>query len=139
LRIPSTSAAAALLPVILVRAVPLTPHQVPSRWARSVGVEDKYNQIINLPPRHLNSHLASVAALVPPVSASAQILCVNYSRPRRQAVGDCRRVVAKHWYRHLFATRLSPQRQARLRPLANDELNPLVERTALGERQCLRG
>jgi predicted phage terminase large subunit-like protein len=71
--------------------------------------------IVNLPPRHLKSHLASVAfpAWCLGHRASAQILCVSYAQDLADKLSrDCRRIVASDWYRHLFPTRLSPQRQA---------------------------
>ncbi len=71
--------------------------------------------IINLPPRHLKSHLASVAfpAWCLGRNPSAQILCVSYAQELADKLSrDCRRVVASDWYRRLFPTRLSPQRQA---------------------------
>jgi predicted phage terminase large subunit-like protein len=71
--------------------------------------------IINLPPRHLKAHLASVAfpAWCLGRNPSAQILCVGYAQELADKLSrDCRRLVASDWYRRLFATRLSPQRQA---------------------------
>jgi predicted phage terminase large subunit-like protein len=71
--------------------------------------------IINLPPRHLKSHLASVTfpAWCLGRNPSAQILCVSYAQELADKLSrDCRRIVASDWYRQLFATRLSPQRQA---------------------------
>jgi len=71
--------------------------------------------IINLPPRHLKSHLASVAfpAWCLGRNPSAQILCVSYAQELADKLSrDCRRVVASDWYRQIFPTRLSAQRQA---------------------------
>jgi len=71
--------------------------------------------IINLPPRHLKSHLASVAfpAWCLGRNPSAQILCVSYAQELADKLSrDCRRIVASSWYQRLFPTRLSPQRQA---------------------------
>ena len=71
--------------------------------------------IICLPPRHLKSHLASVAfpAWCLGHNPSAQILCVSYAQELADKLSrDCRRVVTSDWYRRLFPTRLSPQRQA---------------------------
>jgi hypothetical protein len=84
--------------------------------------------IVNLPTRHLKSHLASVAfpAWCLGHRLSAQILCVIPGLYQRRLIAsvardqdladklsrDCRRIVASDWYRHLFPTRLSPQRQA---------------------------
>ena len=71
--------------------------------------------IINLPPRHLKSHLASVTfpAWCLGRNPSAQILCVSYAQELADKLSrDCRRVVASDWYRQIFPTRLSAQRQA---------------------------
>src|SRR5271155_2125568 len=71
--------------------------------------------IINLPPRHLKSHLASVAfpAWCLGRNPSAQILCVSYAQELADKLSrDSRRIVASDWYRQAFPTRLSPQRQA---------------------------
>jgi predicted phage terminase large subunit-like protein len=71
--------------------------------------------IINLPLRHLQSHLASVAfpAWCLGHRPSAQMLCVSYAQDLADKLSrDCRRIVTSDWYRHLFPTRLSPQRQA---------------------------
>src|SRR6516165_2812976 len=71
--------------------------------------------IINLPPRHLKSHLASVAfpAWCLGRNPSAQILCVSYAQELADKLSrDCRRIVLSDWYRKIFPTRLSAQRQA---------------------------
>src|SRR6266568_3966586 len=71
--------------------------------------------IINLPPRHLKSLLASVAfpAWCLGHQPSAQILCVSYAQDLADKLSrDCRRIVASDWYQRLFATRLSPRHQA---------------------------
>jgi hypothetical protein len=71
--------------------------------------------IINLPPRHLKSHLASVAfpAWCLGHDPSAQILCVSYAQDLADKLSrDCRHILTSDWYRQLFATRLSAQRQA---------------------------
>src|SRR5713226_5353147 len=71
--------------------------------------------IINLPPRHLKSLLASIAfpAWCLGHDPSAQILCVSYAQDLADKLSrDCRRIVASNWYRRLFPTRLSPRHQA---------------------------
>jgi predicted phage terminase large subunit-like protein len=71
--------------------------------------------IINLPPRHLKSHLASVSfpAWCLGRNPSAQILCVSYAQELADKLSrDCRRVVASDWYRWIFPTRLSLRHQA---------------------------
>jgi hypothetical protein len=71
--------------------------------------------IINLPPRHLKSHLASIAfpAWCLGHDPGTQILCVSYAQDLADKLSrDCRRILASDWYRQVFATRLSAQRQA---------------------------
>jgi predicted phage terminase large subunit-like protein len=71
--------------------------------------------IINLPPRHLKSHLASVSfpAWCLGRNPSAQILCVSYAQELADKLSrDCRRIIASDWYQWIFPARLSPQRQA---------------------------
>ena len=71
--------------------------------------------IINLPPRHLKSLMASIAfpawylGLVP----TAQILCVSYGQELADKLArDCRGIMMSPWYRKIFPTRLAPHRQA---------------------------
>jgi hypothetical protein len=69
--------------------------------------------IVNLPPRHLKSLLASVAfpAWCLGHDPSAQLLCVSYAQdPADKLSRDCRHILASDWYRGGFPTRLSPQR-----------------------------
>src|SRR5271155_147533 len=71
--------------------------------------------LVNLPPRHLKSLLASVAfpAWILGHDPSAEILCVSYAQELADKWSrDCRRIVASPWYRRIFPTRLSPARQA---------------------------
>jgi hypothetical protein len=71
--------------------------------------------IINMPPRHLKSHLASVAfpAWCLGHDPSAQILCVSYAQDLADKLSrHCRHILTSDWYRQLFATRLSAQCQA---------------------------
>src|ERR1700749_3372766 len=71
--------------------------------------------IINLPPRHLKSLMASIAfpAWCLGHDPSAQILCVSYAQDLADKLSrDCRRIVASDWYQRVFPTRLSPQRAA---------------------------
>src|ERR1700751_4239954 len=70
---------------------------------------------INLPPRHLKSLLASIAlpAWCLGYDPAAQILCASYAQEvADQLSRDCRRIMVSDWYRRIFPTRLSPQRQA---------------------------
>src|SRR5438094_6151245 len=71
--------------------------------------------IINLPPRHLKSLLASIAfpAWCLGHDPSAQILCVSYAQDLADKLArDCRSIMMSPWYRRLFPTRLAPHRQA---------------------------
>jgi predicted phage terminase large subunit-like protein len=71
--------------------------------------------IINLPPRHLKSLIASIAfpAWCLGHDPSAQILCVSYAQDLADKLArDCRSIMTSAWYRRIFATRLAPHRQA---------------------------
>src|SRR3984893_8648980 len=71
--------------------------------------------IINLPPRHLKSLLASIAfpAWCLGHDPSAQILCVSYAQDLAGKLArDCRSIMMSPWYRRIFQTRLAPHRQA---------------------------
>src|SRR3984893_16362295 len=71
--------------------------------------------IINLPPRHLKSLLASIAfpAWCLGHDPSAQILCVSYGQDLSDKLArDCRSIMMCAWYRRVFPTRLAAHRQA---------------------------
>src|SRR5258705_1707766 len=71
--------------------------------------------IINLPPRHLKSLLASIAfpAWCLGHDPSAQILCVSYAQELADKLArDCRSIMTSPRYRQIFPTRLAPHRQA---------------------------
>jgi predicted phage terminase large subunit-like protein len=71
--------------------------------------------IVNLPPRHLKSLLASVAlpAWCLGHEPALAIMCVSYGQDLADPLArDCRRIVTSHWYRRLFPTRLSAERSA---------------------------
>src|SRR6516164_4688284 len=71
--------------------------------------------IINLPPRHLKSLMASIAfpAWCLGHNPSAQILCVSYAQDLADKLArDCRSIMMRPWYRRIFLTRLAPHRQA---------------------------
>src|SRR5271167_1588343 len=71
--------------------------------------------IINLPPRHLKSLMASIAfpAWCLGHEPSAQILCVSYAQDLADKLArDCRSIMTSAWYRRIFATRLARHRQA---------------------------
>src|SRR6202048_5234243 len=83
--------------------------------------------IDSLPPRHLKSHLASVAfpAWCLGHEPSTEILCVSYAQDLADKLSrDCRRLLASDWYQRLFPTRLAPRHQA----------VPEFETTAQGSR-----
>src|SRR5271156_2390595 len=71
--------------------------------------------IINLPPRHLKSLMASIAfpAWFLGLDPSVQILCVSYAQDLADKLArDCRSIMTSPWYRQLFPTRLAAHRQA---------------------------
>ena len=71
--------------------------------------------IINLPPRHLKSLMASIAfpAWSLGLHPAAQILCVSYAQDLADKLArDCRSIMMSQWYRRIFPTRLAPHRQA---------------------------
>ncbi|HEV3175080.1 MAG TPA: terminase family protein, partial [Stellaceae bacterium] len=71
--------------------------------------------IINLPPRHLKSLMASIAfpAYCLGHDASAQILCISYAQDLADKLArDCRSIMMSPWYRQMFPTRLALHRQA---------------------------
>ena len=71
--------------------------------------------IICVPPRSLKSHCASVAfpAWLLGHNPSTQIICASYGQDLSNKLAmDCRSLMSSEWYRGLFPTRLSGQRQA---------------------------
>src|SRR6201993_4544977 len=71
--------------------------------------------IINLPPRHLKSLMASIAfpGWCLWLDPTAQILCVSYAQDLADKLArDCRSIMTSPWYRQIFRTRLAPHRQA---------------------------
>src|SRR5947209_6814139 len=71
--------------------------------------------IINLPPRHLKSLLASIAfpAWCLGHDPSAQLLCVSYAQDLADKLArDCRTIMVSPWYRQIFPARLAPHRHA---------------------------
>src|ERR1700733_10216739 len=71
--------------------------------------------IINLPPRHLKSHTASIAfpAWWLAHDPSAQILCVSYGQELADKLSrDCRALMTSKFYQRLFPNRLPPPRAA---------------------------
>jgi predicted phage terminase large subunit-like protein len=71
--------------------------------------------IINLPPRHLKSLMASIAfpAWCLGHDPSAQFLCVSYAYDLADKLArDCRSIMTSRWYRQIFPTRLAQHRLA---------------------------
>lgn len=71
--------------------------------------------IINVPPRSLKSHTASVAfpAYLLGHEPSSQILCVSYGQELANKLSiDTRNVMASEWYQETFGNRLSPDKQS---------------------------
>src|ERR1700741_4449740 len=68
--------------------------------------------IINLPPRHLKSLLASIAWCLGH-DPSAQILSVSYAQDLADKLArDCRNIIMSPWYRRIFMSPTYPRRQA---------------------------
>lgn len=72
--------------------------------------------IINVPPRSLKSHCASIAfpAFLLGHNPAAQIICASYGQQLADKLAaDCRSVMTSDWYRNLFpGTRLASGRQS---------------------------
>lgn len=71
--------------------------------------------IINLPPRSLKSHAASISfpAYVFGHRPSAQIICASYGQQLADKHSlDCRTLMGSEWYRRLFQVQLSPRKQS---------------------------
>ena len=72
--------------------------------------------IINVPPRSLKSHCASIAfpAFLLGHNPSTQIICASYGQQLADKLAsDCRSLMMSDWYRNLFPrTRLAAGRQA---------------------------
>jgi predicted phage terminase large subunit-like protein len=71
--------------------------------------------IVNVPPRSLKSHCASVTfpAWLLGHDSSAQIIVASYGQELANKLSsDCRSLFASSFYQELFSTRLSTQRQA---------------------------
>lgn len=71
--------------------------------------------IVNVPPRSLKSHCASVAfpAWLLGHNPSSQILCASYAQDLADKHAlDTRSVISSQFYRNIFATRISRLKQA---------------------------
>ena len=71
--------------------------------------------IINLPPRSLKSHCASIAfpAWLMAHNPSAQVICASYAQDLadKHAI-DCRALMNSDFYRQMFPTRLSSEKRS---------------------------
>jgi len=70
---------------------------------------------INIPPRYLKSHCASIAfvAWVLGHQPSAKFICASYGQDLAEKLAlDTRKVMQSAWYQRLFPTRLSPEKNA---------------------------
>jgi len=88
--------------------------------------------IINLPPRHLKSLMASIAfpAWCLGHDPSAQILCVSYAQDLADKLArDCRSIMMSPWYRRIFPTRLATQRQEALSQAQRKAANEWFDHT----------
>jgi predicted phage terminase large subunit-like protein len=66
--------------------------------------------IINLPPRHLKSHCASVAFVAWYLghNPAGHVICASYGQDLADKLArDCRNIMMSAWYRQLFRTRLA--------------------------------
>ena len=71
--------------------------------------------IINVPPRSLKSHAASICfpAFVLGHVPSAQVICASYGQDLANKLAlDCRTLMGSEWYRGLFPVQLSPRKQS---------------------------
>lgn len=71
--------------------------------------------IINVPPRHLKSLMASIAlpAWWLGHDPAAQIVCVSYGQELSDKLArDCRTIMHSAWYQSVFPTRLSAEKQS---------------------------
>jgi hypothetical protein len=94
---------------------PILISQQPGQARGGAPGPDPGRLIVSLPPRHLKSHLASIAlpAWCLGHDPSAQIICVSYAQDLADKLSrDCRALLASDWYQRLFPTRLAPYHQA---------------------------
>ncbi len=71
--------------------------------------------IINVPPRSLKSHVATISfpAFLLGHNPSAQIICASYGQDLASKLSlDCRTLMSGVWYQGLFSTRLASQKQS---------------------------
>jgi predicted phage terminase large subunit-like protein len=85
--------------------------------AKLEGILRRENRrlIINLPPRSLKSHLASIAfpAFLLGHDPSAEIICASYGQSLADKLSmDCRNLMNSKFYQRTFSTRLAPYKQS---------------------------
>jgi len=71
--------------------------------------------IINLPPRYLKSHCASISfvAWLLGHDPAAQIICASYGQELADKLArDCRTVMSSAWYQSLFPTRILAEKRS---------------------------
>ena len=97
---------------------PFSPNwhvEIITAYLEQVRVGNIRRLIINLPPRGLKSHCASIVfpAWLLGHNPSAQVICVSYAQDLAEKLArDCRALMSSQFYRLLFATRISAQKQA---------------------------
>ena len=89
--------------------------EVMARGAGALPPGETKRLIVNLPPRSLKSHCASVAfvAWLLGHNPSAQIICASYAQDLadKHAI-DCRALMNSGFYKEIFSTRLSQEKRA---------------------------
>jgi predicted phage terminase large subunit-like protein len=73
--------------------------------------------IVNVPPRSLKSHMASIAfpAYLLGHNPSTQIICASYAQPLADKLaGDCRSLMTSDWYKELFPSTCLVSRRSAL-------------------------
>jgi predicted phage terminase large subunit-like protein len=79
-------------------------------------LQGTYNRLlVNVPPRSLKSHLASVCfpAYILGHKPNSQIICASYSQDLANKLAmDCRTLMSSQWYQRIFRTRLASHRQS---------------------------
>lgn len=71
--------------------------------------------ILNLPPRYLKSHCASIAfaAWLLGHRPSTQIICASYGQSLANKLAlDCRKLMTSNWYQSIFNVQLAPDKQS---------------------------
>lgn len=90
-------------------------HEVIASYLQKTRRRQITRLMTNVPPRHLKSHMVSVAfpTFVLGHDPSARIMCVSYGQDLADKFSRDRLTIMRSpWYQRLFSTRLSPDRQA---------------------------